>query len=94
MISLLPSIRLARDVAQGQAVNALEQQALARALRNAARALGVRLTRAKMAQVVPVTGALVGCGFNAYYTSKVCDAARFFYRERFLHAKYGGAALA
>jgi len=44
-----------------------------------------------MAQIVPVTGAVVGSGFNAYYTSKVCDAAFNLYRERFLLRKYGTA---
>ena len=31
----------------------------------------------------------IGGGFNAYYTAKVCDAAYFLYRERFLARKYG-----
>lgn len=38
---------------------------------------------------MPVVGAAVGAGFNAYYTSKVCDAAFYLYRERFLQRKYG-----
>ena len=54
-----------------------------------ARSLGIRLTNAKLAQIVPVTGALVGGGFNAYYTRNVCDAAFYLYRERFLAEKYG-----
>jgi len=32
---------------------------------------------------------VVGGGFNSYFTSKVCDAAYFLYRERFLAEKYG-----
>jgi hypothetical protein len=31
----------------------------------------------------------VGGGFNAYYTSNVCDNAFYLYRERFLAEKYG-----
>lgn len=88
-VTLAPIIRVSKHLARHQTAHALEQMALTRALRNAARALGIHLTRAKLAQVVPVTGAAVGSSFNAYYTSKVCDAAFFLYRERFLQEKYG-----
>lgn len=88
-ISLTPVIRVSRRMAREGAALAMEQFALTRAIQNAARALGARLTAAKMAQVVPVTGAVVGSGFNAYYTSKVCDSAFNLYRERFLLQKYG-----
>lgn len=87
--ALVPVMRVAQQVARDQTVHAIEQHALSRALRNAARALGIRLTRAKLAQVLPVVGAGIGAGFNAYYTSKVCDAAYYLYRERFLMTKYG-----
>ncbi|MFY0567245.1 hypothetical protein ACN28E_25885 [Archangium lansingense] len=36
-----------------------------------------------------MAGAAIGGGFNAYHTSKVCDAACFLYRERFFARKYG-----
>ena len=54
-----------------------------------AKARSIRLTKAKLAQVLPAAGAAIGGGFNAYYTSEVCDAACFLYRERFLARKYG-----
>ncbi|MNY80779.1 hypothetical protein D3C86_2219990 [compost metagenome] len=38
-------------------------------------------------------GAAVGGGFNTYFTMKVCDAAFYLYRERFLANKYGGAII-
>lgn len=88
-VAMTPVIRVSSRLARDQAAQAIEQFALTRAIRNVAHSLGVRLTRAKLAQVVPVTGAVVGSGFNAYYTSKVCDAAFFLYRERFLLEKYG-----
>lgn len=88
-ISLSPIIRVSSRLARGQAAQLLEQTALTRAIRNAIRALGTHLTAAKVAQIVPVTGAVVASGFNAYYTSKVCDAAYFLYRERLLLGKYG-----
>jgi hypothetical protein len=54
-----------------------------------AKRIGVRLTKAKLAQTIPVIGAGVGAGFNAWYVSRVCNAAYFLYRERFLAEKYG-----
>ncbi|MGM3193258.1 EcsC family protein [Dickeya dadantii subsp. dieffenbachiae] len=55
--------------------------------------LGIRLTKAKLAQAVPVSGAVVGGGFNAYFTSNVCNAAYYLYRERFLARKYGSEVI-
>lgn len=87
--ALVPVIRVSHAIARQQTLQTIEQVTLTQAIRNAARALGIQLTRRKLAQVVPVAGAVVGSGFNAYYTSKVCDAAFFLYRERLLMAKYG-----
>ena len=53
----------------------------------------MRLTKAKLAQGVPIMGAVVGGGFNAYYTARVCDAAYHLYRERFLAEKYGAEVI-
>jgi hypothetical protein len=36
-----------------------------------------------------MAGAFVGGGFNAYYTTRVCEAAYHLYRERLLLEKYG-----
>ncbi|MCB1153732.1 EcsC family protein [bacterium] len=54
-----------------------------------AKALGRRFTRAKITQLVPVIGAAVGGGFNAFYTGRVCESAYHLYRERYLVRKYG-----
>ncbi len=88
-LTLTPVIRASGGLARRQVIDAAEQYAVVRAMRNAARALGIHLTEVKMAQLVPAAGAVIGSGFNAYYTSKVCDAAFFLYRERFLLRKYG-----
>lgn len=88
-VALAPSIHFARTLARNEAGRAVERAAVSRAIRNAARALGLRLTRAKMAQVAPVSGAVIASGFNAYYTSKVCDAAYYSYRERWLKRQHG-----
>ena len=88
-IALAQLVRIAKDVAKKKVWKDLEQHTFVRIIQIIARSLGVRLTKAKLSQVIPVTGAVVGSGFNAYYTSKVCDAAYFLYRERFLAEKYG-----
>lgn len=62
---------------------------MVRGVQQVAKALGIRLTKAKLGQIIPAIGALVGGGFNAYFTSKTTQAAYYLYRERFLLARYG-----
>lgn len=88
-LSLAELLRIARMVAQRKAWKELDSQAFVAIVKQIAKTLGVRLTKAKLAQIVPVTGAIIGGGFNIYYTSKVCEAAYHLYRERFLMEKYG-----
>lgn len=88
-IALAQLVRIARDVALRKAWKDLEKHAAVQAIQQIAKALSIRLTKAKLAQVVPVAGAVIGGGFNAYYTNKVCSAAFYLYRERFLAEKYG-----
>jgi len=88
-VTLAPAMRTATRVARTQSTQALEQMGVMNAIERVARALGVKLTEAKLAQVIPVAGAVVGGGFNAIYTSKVCKTAYILYRERFLIRKYG-----
>lgn len=88
-VTLAPAVRTATKVARTQSTNVLEQMGVMNAIERAARALGIKLTGAKLAQVVPITGAIIGGGFNALYTASVCKSAFFLYRERFLVEKYG-----
>ncbi len=88
-VTLAPAVRTASKVARNQSTQVLEQMGVMNAIERVARALGIKLTSKKLAQVVPVTGAVVGAGFNAMYTAKVCKSAHFLYRERFLRRKYG-----
>ena len=85
--------KIAADAAKRKAWKELEQHALVGIIKRIAKALGVRLTKAKLAQGVPIMGAVVGGGFNAYYTARVCDAAYHLYRERFLAEKYGAEVI-
>jgi hypothetical protein len=88
-LAMAQLVRIAQDVAKKRSWKELEKHAFVQVIQQIAKALGVRLTKAKLAQIVPISGAVIGGGFNAYFTSKVCDAAYYLYRERFLAAKYG-----
>lgn len=88
-LAMAQLVRIAQDVAKKRAWKQLEQHAFVQVIQQIAKALSIRLTKAKLAQVVPISGAAVGGGFNAYFTAKVCDAAFFLYRERFLAEKFG-----
>ncbi len=88
-LAMAQLVRIAQDVAKKRAWKQLEQHTFVQVIQQIAKALGTRLTKAKLAQILPVAGAVVGGGFNAYFTSKVCDAAYYLYRERFLATKYG-----
>ena len=88
-VVLAQLVRIARDVALRKTWNDLNKHLLVKAAQELAKVLSVRLTKAKLAQIVPVAGVIVGGAFNAYYSDKVCRAAYYLYRERFLAAKYG-----
>lgn len=87
--ALKPVSRASQSIAKRQAIESAGQYAFTGSLKKMAEKLGVKLTRAKVAQMLPVAGAIVGSGLNVMYTSKVCLTARQLYRERFLISKYG-----
>lgn len=92
-VAMAQLVKIAKEVAKKKAWKDLEKHSFVKIIRHIAKALGIRLTKAKLAQVIPIAGAAVGGGFNAYYTAKVCDAAYNLYRERFLAEKYGEDAI-
>ena len=87
-VALAELALIARNVAMKKTWATLEEHAFVQVVQQIARAVGIRLTKAKLAQVVPVVGAAVGSGYNAYYTAGVCNAAYHLYRERFLAGRY------
>jgi hypothetical protein len=89
LVVMAELVRIARDVAIKRTWTQLEQRAFVQLVQQLAKTLGIRLTKAKLAQVVPMAGAAVGAGFNTYFTAKVCEAAYYLYRERYLATKYG-----
>lgn len=88
-LAMAQLVRIAQDTAKKTLWKDLEKYAFVKVVQQIAKTLGIRLTKAKLAQTIPVAGAAIGGGFNAYFTMKVCDAAYYLYRERFLAEKYG-----
>lgn len=81
--------RISQAVTAEETWEELEKVLSKQIVRKAADVLAKRLTKAKAGQAVPVAGAIVGGGFNAWFTQSNCDAAYHLYRERFLQRRYG-----
>ncbi len=79
---------IAKDVARRKTWVELEEYAFVKGTEKLAESLGIRLTKAKLGQFIPVVGSAIGGGFNAYFTGKTMEAAYYLYRERFLEKKY------
>lgn len=88
-LAMAQLVKISQDVAKKATWKELEKSAFVKIIQEIAKTLGIRLTKAKLAQTIPVVGAAVGGGFNSYFTMKVCDSAFYLYRERFLANKYG-----
>jgi hypothetical protein len=67
----------------------LEKLSFVELVKRIAESLGMRLTKQKLGQIVPVIGAVVGAGVNLWFVANVVDASYKLYRERFLIAKHG-----
>lgn len=86
-------VKIAQEVAKKKTWEQLEKSVFVQAVLSIAKALSINLTKAKLANVIPVAGAAISGGFNAYYTDKVCKAAFYLYRERLLAMKSGAQAI-
>jgi hypothetical protein len=58
-----------------------------------AEALTVRLLKGKLGQVIPLAGAVIASGYNAWFVGRVTTMAYQLYRERFLLRTYGDELL-
>jgi hypothetical protein len=88
-VALAELTKLSVLIAQRKTWAELQQLLSVQVIKKIAQALGMRLTKAKLAQIVPLVGAGVGAGFNGWYVGSVTDTAYHLYRERFLIEKYG-----
>ena len=80
--------KIVQALARRQAWKQLNQNQVAQVIRAVYRALGMTLTKRKLAQAVPVVGVVVGAGLNARSLARVVDDAEHLYLERFLREKY------
>jgi hypothetical protein len=80
--------KVSMKVAKKKTWKELEKHLSVKAIKKLAEKLGIRLTKAKLGQVIPVIGAGVGGGYHAWYVSAVTETARMTYRERYLVNKY------
>ncbi|UWG95940.1 EcsC family protein [Dehalobacter sp. DCM] len=88
-VAMAQLVKLAQDVAKKKAWRELDKSIFTQIIKQVSQSLGKRLTKAKLAEIIPVAGVIVGGGFNAYFMNKICEAAYYLYRERFLAEKYG-----
>jgi hypothetical protein len=74
--------KIAKSVAQKRVWSEIERNYLALAIKNVAEVLGVRLTKAKLGEMVPIIGLFVGAGINYKFTQSNGIAALMAYRQR------------
>ncbi|WP_086555084.1 EcsC family protein [Acetobacter sp. DmW_043] len=86
-VAMAQLTKISGDIAKKATWKELEKSVFVKMVQEIAKQLGIRLTKSKLAQVVPAMGAVAGGGFNAYYVSKVCESAHNLYRERFIIEK-------
>lgn len=79
--------KVTKQVASKKTWETLNQSALVKIIEAIATKIGIKLTKGKLGQTIPFVGAGVGGSFNAYFTEKVCEAAYYYYRERFIKNK-------
>ena len=92
-VALSHLVKIAQEVAKKKSWEQLEKSLFVQAVLSIAKALGINLTKAKLANTIPVAGAVISGGFNAYYTDKVCKTAYYLYRERLLAIKQGAEVI-
>ena len=79
--------QIAMGVARRRTWEELNRSALVQLIRKIAEFLGVRLTKQKLAQLIPIVGAAVGGGVNYAFTHDNLTAAMMMYRKRHLIQK-------
>lgn len=80
--------RIVQALARRQAWKQLNRNQVTNVVRGVYAALGMNLTKRKLAQAVPVLGVAVGAGLNARALARVIDDAEHLYMERFLRERY------
>lgn len=87
--SLAALSRLVQDMMRQATWKQLEQHQLVNIIQTIVTSLGFKLTKKKLAQVVPVAGVVINGGLNARLAHSTFRRAQDAYRLRFLTEKYG-----
>lgn len=82
-------MKISRDIAEKTRVERSRQECKCPGLQENREIPRIRLTKAKLGQIIAILGAVVGAGFNTYFIGKVADASYYLYRERLLAARCG-----
>jgi len=81
---------VATKLASEAAKNGAKASAIV-AARQSAKSVSQNLTKRKLAQLIPVVGALIGAGFNYWFVSRVAESAYYFYLKRHVDDNYQSA---
>jgi hypothetical protein len=87
--SLAALSRLTQDMMRRATWKQLQQHQMVNVIQRAVTSLGFSLTKKKLAQVVPVAGAVINGGLNARLAQNTFNRSQAAYRLRFLTEKYG-----
>lgn len=88
-VALAELSRTAAAIGSRKTWDELNKIAFVRLAQQVAKMLGLRLTKKALSAAIPLIGAGMGAGMNAWFISSVTEAAYMTYRERFLIRKYG-----
>lgn len=80
--------RLTQQMMRRATWQQLQQHQLVTVIRRMFTSLGLRMTKRKLAQVVPIVGAVINGGLNARIAHQTFDRSQKAYRLRFLTEKY------
>jgi hypothetical protein len=86
--SLASLSRLTQQMMRRATWNQLERHQLVKVVQKVATSLGFRMTHRKLAQAIPLAGAVVNSGMNAWFVQRTFERAQHAYRLRFLTEKY------
>jgi len=77
------------QIVKSMPVSQMKKNLLLEVVQRVGRTMGVRLSKSKMLQIVPLVGAFVGAGVNHQFTSRNASTGFMAYRARYLARRYG-----
>lgn len=81
--------KIVQSLARRATWEQLNKSAITHIVRGVYASLGIRITKEKLGQALPIVGIVIGAGLNAELLARVASDADHLYRERFLREKYG-----